>query len=90
MTVRAFYRAVTVDRASAPYNTVTLKVYYPAASDDSHAARNTGVMAADKSKAPFPIIILMPGINVGLGGYQWLAVALAEQNMVVVTYSLDC
>ncbi len=87
MKVRAFYRAVKVEQASAPYDTMTLKIYYPAVSTASEEARNTGVVPADSSLAPFPIIIFLPGINVGLESYQWLAVALAEQGLVVVTYN---
>ncbi|WP_420630141.1 alpha/beta hydrolase family protein [Candidatus Leptofilum sp.] len=86
MTIRAFYRAVKGETAVSPYDSVTLKIYYPAVLD-SESAKNTGVIPADETLAPFPVVIFMPGINVGLEGYHWLAVALAKQGLVVVTYS---
>jgi hypothetical protein len=87
MNVRALYRAVKVETAVPPYDTVTLKIYYPAAASGSEVERNTGVVPANVDLAPFPVVIFMPGINVGLAGYHWLAVALAEKGLVVVTYS---
>ena len=86
MNVRAFYRAVKVETAVSPYDTVTLKIYYTAVADNE-GARNTGVVPANEALAPFPVLIFMPGINVGQEGYHWLAVALAEKGLVVVTYS---
>jgi len=87
MMIRAFYRAVKVETAVSPYDVVALKIYYPAAPLDSEMERNTGVVAANAERAPFPIVIIMPGINVGPEAYQWLAVALAEKGLVVVSYS---
>lgn len=86
MTIRAFYRAAAVDTAVAPYNTITLKIYYPATPTDSDAERNTGVIPAAEEQAPFPVVIFMPGINVGPEAYHWLALALAEKGLVVVLY----
>lgn len=85
--IRAFYRATKVEMAQPPYDTLTLKIYYPAAPTDSDMERNTGVIPANAELAPFPIVIFMPGINVGPEAYHWLALALAEKGLVVVTYS---
>lgn len=84
--VRAFFRAVKVETAVSPHDTITLKIYYPAAPTGDEVERMTGVVAADVAQAPFPVVILMPGINVGPEAYHWLAVALAEKGLVVVTY----
>ena len=87
MNIRSFYRAVKVETAVPPHDTVTLKIYYPAVASDSEMERNTGVVPANTDLAPFPVVIFMPGINVGMEGYHWLAVALAEKGLVVVMYS---
>jgi dienelactone hydrolase len=87
MMVRSFYRAAVVETAAPPYNSLTLKLYYPAKAQGSEAERNTGVIPADAAQAPFPVVIFLPGINVGPEAYHWLAVALAEKGLVVVTYS---
>ena len=87
MMVRAFYRAVKVETAQPPYDTITLKIYYPARPSGGEMERNSGVVPANADLAPFPIVIFMPGINVGSEAYQWLAVELAAKGLVVVTYS---
>jgi predicted dienelactone hydrolase len=85
--VRAFYRAAKVSGHPAPYNSVAMKVYYPCAYGDSFEERNTGFIPADKGRAPFPVVIVMPGINVSHEAYGWLALTLSEAGFVVVTYS---
>lgn len=87
MNVRAFFRATKVETAQPPYDTITLKLYYPAILSDSAEERNSGVVPANEALAPFPIVIIMPGINVGPEAYHWLAMALAEKGLAVVTYS---
>lgn len=84
--VRAFYQATKVENATSPYDVVTMKVFYPAGTP-TESSRNTGVVPANESLAPFPIVIIMPGINVGAEKYQWLAEALAGQGMVVITFA---
>lgn len=74
----------------SPYDVVTMKVFYPAGTPTGKAAatsRNTGLIPANPTHAPFPIVILMPGINVGAEKYQWLAIELAQQGLVVVTFA---
>ncbi|GJM42275.1 MAG: hypothetical protein DHS20C20_25570 [Ardenticatenaceae bacterium] len=87
MTVRSIYRAIKIETAVSPYDAVTLKIYYPAAAAEGDLARNTGLVPADSGKAPFPVVIFLPGINVGPEAYHWLAVALAERGLAMVTYS---
>ena len=85
--VRAFYRAAGVSGYSAPYDVITLKLYYPCSYGDSFEERNTGSIPADASRAPFPVVVVMPGINLSHEAYDWLAGKLAESGFVVVTYS---
>lgn len=87
MSIRALYRAVTIDQVSPPYNTVHLKVFYPVQSDGGDRSQNLGPVPADPEQAPFSIVVLFNGINCGPAVYQWLAIHLAERGLVVVTFS---
>jgi len=88
MPVRAFYRAIQIPGSTAPYDRASLKVYYPSKPTDSEEERNSGVVPAATDGAPFPVAILLPGINVGPESYAWLARRLAESGTVTVTYTL--
>lgn len=88
MIPRAIYRAIAVPDAEPPYDRISLKVFYPAKYGDSEEERNTGVVPADESEAPFPVVILLPGINLGPEAYTWLARKLACEGIVSVTYTL--
>jgi dienelactone hydrolase len=85
--IRALFHATTLPNANAPYNVLHLKVYYPAAPTNSDAERMSGVIPADKSHAPMPVVIFFNGINVGMESYHWLAVKLAQANIVTVMYT---
>ena len=71
-----------------PYGRPSLNVYYPARRTDSEHYRNSGLVAANSAQAPFPVVIIMPGINVGPESYGWLASHLASLGVVTVTYSM--
>ncbi len=85
MPIRALFTAANADNAAPPFDTLHLKVFYPALLDK--ADKMTGIVPPDDTHAPFPVVIFFNGINVGPEAYQWLAVALAERGLVVVTYS---
>jgi hypothetical protein len=87
MTVRALYDAAKVAEAAPPYDTIHLKVYYPASLDDSMGQINMGVVPARAECAPWPVAIIMPGTNVPVESYAWLAKAMAERGIVTVLYS---
>jgi alpha-beta hydrolase superfamily lysophospholipase len=88
MTIRAIYRAIAIPNCPAPYDRASLKVFYPAQFSNSEEERNSGVVPIDSDQAPFPVVIMMPGINVGPEAYTWLARELAQQGIVTVTYTL--
>ena len=88
MMVRAIYRAISIGNSTAPYDRASLKIFYPGHYGDSEEERNTGVIPADRDRAPFPVVIIFPGINLGPEAYSWLAHELAAQGIVSVTYSL--
>jgi hypothetical protein len=87
MTVRAFYDAAKVDGANAPYDTIHLKIYYPATLDGSMDQVNMGVVPPREDQHPWPVAIFMPGTNVPVESYAWLAKALADDGIVTVLYS---
>jgi predicted dienelactone hydrolase len=85
--IRALFHATTIPGANPPHNALCLKIYYPAAPTGGEMERMTGVIPADKKAAPLPILIFCNGINVGMESYHWLAVKLAEANIVTVLYT---
>jgi len=87
MQVRALLRAVKVETAQAPYDTIHLRVYYPAKSSGNEQESNFGILPPNTEKAPFPVVILFNGANCSPEGYQWLAVELAQRGLVVLTFS---
>ena len=88
MTVRAIYWGASIPGAAPPGDRASLKLHYPARPEDTDEERNTGLIPVDSSRAPFPVAILMPGINIGPESYGWLARALAQRGVVTVTYTL--
>lgn len=87
MAVRAFFRSTKVKNPTSPYDTIHLKVFYPAQMSGRELEKTLGIIPADSQKAPFPIVIFFGGINCGPENYQWLAVKLAERGIVVVTFA---
>jgi dienelactone hydrolase len=63
-----------------------MRVFYPAAPTWSLEERMSGVLPADPAQAPFPVVVIAPGINVGQDSYRWLAVRLAEAGFLAVSY----
>jgi hypothetical protein len=86
--VRALFRSVRIGDLSAPNDTAQLKIYYPARRAENDGERNTGDLPVVSQGGPFPIVILLPGMNVGPEGLGWLAQLLCARGLVVVSYSL--
>lgn len=84
--VRALHRAVRLP-GKAPYDTMHARVYYPGRLTGSPAERDWGVIEADGDAGPFPVVIFLPGYNVGPESYRWLAQSLADHGYVFVTFS---
>ena len=83
---RAVYRAAKVPGRPAPYDNLTLKLHYPSRYGDSFNERDTGFVPPDDSRAPFPVVIFMPGINISPESYGWVARRLASAGFLTVTY----
>lgn len=84
--VRTHRTSVRVAGAAAPYDTAHITVRYPALPARDDLERMSGMLAADPVGAPYPVVIVLPGINVASAGYLDLAVALARAGMVVATF----
>ena len=80
ITVRAIYRATAVAGFSAPFDSLTMKIYYPCQYSDSFDERNTGFIPADPKRAPFPVVIIMPGINLSHEAYGWCFVGNCQHG----------
>ena len=87
-TARAVYRACELPGGKAPYDRLSLKIYYPAAPNDGVEQRNAGLVPVDESAAPYPVVVIMPGINIGPDAYSWLAEFLALKGFVTVCYTM--
>lgn len=85
---RAVFRACEIPGARAPFDRLSLKIHYPALPDESEEQRSAGVVAADTEGKPYPVVIVLPGINVGPEAYAWLAKPLAVQGYIVVTFTM--
>lgn len=86
--VRAVHGAVRVPGLEAPLDTVHFRVFHPARPTGSDDERLTGILPADRSRAPWPVVLLLPGVNIGPEGYRWLAEILARNGYAAVTLGL--
>lgn len=83
--VRALFRAVAMP-GPAPHDSLSTKVYYPALYGGTPLEKNTGMLPVAVTAKPYPVAILMPGINVGHESYGWLATSLVHAGFVAVLY----
>jgi dienelactone hydrolase len=79
---RAMHFGFDVPGATAAIGTL----HYPADETALSEARLTGIVPADRSAAPWPIVIIMPGVNVAPDSYRWLAARLVHAGYCAVTY----
>lgn len=81
--IRALFRSVAMPNGQPA---LSCKVYYPALYGATPFENNTGAIPAARGERPYPLAILMPGINVSPEAYGWLATALAQAGFVAVLY----
>lgn len=86
--VRSVLGAVTVPGRTSPYDTVHWRCYHPAVYEGSERDHQTGELAPDPSGAPWPLVVLLPGVNIDASGYRWLAESLVGRGNCVVVPSL--
>jgi dienelactone hydrolase len=85
--IRCLHGATTIPDIAPPYNTVHFRIFYPAHYTGTDAERLTGSLPPDLTDAPWPVVVILPGINVGSEGYRWIAERLAANGIAAVTYS---
>ena len=85
--IRAIFRAIKVKDIEPPFDTLFLKVFYPALVPQNDTERNSGILSPDVSKSPFPVVIFLNGVNCPPESYQWLAEFLGENGYVFVTFN---
>ena len=61
-------------------------LYYPGDGSRLEEARPTGQVPAAAGE-PWPLVVMMPGINVAPDSYRWLAHRLVPTGVCVVTYA---
>lgn len=84
--VRALFDVAPLTGAPAPFNSVFLKIYYPADSGTALDPRAGGEFAVDSQFGLMPVAIIMPGINTDTSSYGWLARSLAAKGIVCLCY----
>lgn len=84
--VRAHRTAVRVPDVAAPYDTAHVTMRHLALEARNDIERMSGALAADPAGAPYPVVVVLPGINVASVGYLDFAIALAQAGMVAVTF----
>lgn len=85
MIVQAFWKATKVENAQPPYDTIQIKVFYPALTPDNQQAFSD--YPANRAEAPFPVVIFFSGVNCNLVMYEWLALKLAARGLVIVLFN---
>ena len=82
MIVRGWHFAFEADEDAA-----VATLYYPGDDQRLAEARLTGRVPAIEPPDPWPVVVMMPGINVAPDGYRWLAHRLVADGFCVVTYA---
>ena len=62
-------------------------LYYPGDDERLEEARLSGQVPALEANAPWPVVVLVPGINVAPDSYRWLARRLVDDGLCVATYA---
>ena len=82
--VRALRKAIKVEDAHSPYDTIHLKIFYQ--SEYSEAQNPFSIAPAARDLAPFPVVIFFNGFNCSFAVYEWLAAELTARDLVVVLF----
>ena len=85
--VRARHGAAAVPGATTPWDRIHYRIHHPALFSDRAEERQTGQLPPDLELAPWPVVIILNGINVGPDGYRWVATLLAAHGIAAVTFT---
>ena len=84
--VRCLHDVIAVDGHPAPFDRIRIRVFYPALDDGSEFVRMSGEVPLAPAEKPWPVVVIVPGVNIGSEVYRWLADALVRLGHVVVTF----
>jgi predicted dienelactone hydrolase len=85
--VRVRHGAVAIQGVDPPLDSVQFRLFHPATFTGAEAERQTGMLPPDTDLAPWPVVVILNGINVGPESYQWIAEILASHGFATVTYN---
>ncbi len=83
MIVRSFHFGFDVPEADS----AQASVYYPGDEGRLDEARLTGRVPPDPTNAPWPLVVVLPGINIAPDCYRWLAHHLVGSGNAVAIYT---
>lgn len=84
--VRARHGAARLPGATAPNDTIHYRIFHPARYTGAASEQQTGSLPPDAGLAPWPVAIVLGGINVNPDGYRWLATHLASAGIATVLF----
>lgn len=87
MSVRAIFRAIHVDEAKPPFNVIQAKMFYPALEPQNDTERNSGILSPDAASAPFPVVLMLNGVNCPPESYAWLALELCRNGFIFISFN---
>ena len=82
MIVRGWHFSFEVDGDAA-----LATLYYPGDRERLGEARLTGQVPPAAAGQPWPLVVMLPGINVAPDSYRWLAHRLVPEGLCLVTYA---
>jgi dienelactone hydrolase len=85
---RSVWWAAEVPGAPVPWNVAHLRAFYSAVPSWSLAERMSGSLPADPSAGARPVVLVVPGINIGQDSYRWIAERLVDAGFIAVTFDL--
>ncbi len=86
MTIRAIFRAIKVESATSPFDVIQTKIFYPSLVPTNDTERNSGILSPDTAKSPFPVVIMLNGVNCPPESYQWLGEKLSQFGCIFVSF----
>lgn len=83
--LQTLVRAVRLEGAAAPYDTIHVRVTYPAS--DAEPVDAVGTLAPAVDLAPFPVVLWSPGMNTDPSYYRWLGNEISRAGFAFVTFT---
>jgi len=82
--VRALFHPLSIPESG----TGLFTIFYPARANGSEQQMNMGMFPAQEERAPYPVVLLLNGVNCSPNNYQWLAEELVLQGYLVLSFHM--